>query len=242
MRKDASAESRVRLKFNVDFLNSKQESMRKFISILFFVIASQQLAAQPFLSDIQKFRKQDSVSTPAKGQILFIGSSSFTLWKDVQGYFPGYPILNRAFGGSTLSDLIYYVKDIVYPYQPKQIVIYCGENDFAANDSLYPSQVAKRFEMLFIIIRKKYPKVPVVYVSMKPSPARKNLMAKFNVANVMIRKFLKDKHNTAFVDVYHAMLNTDGSLNEAIYMPDKLHMNKKGYDIWQPLILEKLKK
>ncbi len=67
-------------------------------------------------------------------------------------------------------------------------------------------------------------------------------MAKFNVANVMIRSFLKDKKNTAFVDVYHAMLNADGSVNESIFLADKLHMNKKGYAIWQPLIQNKLKK
>ncbi len=216
--------------------------MKKFLTGIVFLIVTQQLVAQSFSKDIQNFRRQDSIAMPAKDQILFIGSSSFTLWKSVKEDFPGYPILNRAFGGSTLSDLIYYVKDIVYPYQPRQIVIYCGENDFAANDSLYPSQVAKRFELLFVIIRKKFPKVPVVYVSMKPSPARVKLMAKFNVANVMIRSFLKDKKNTAFVDVYHAMLNADGSVNESIFLADKLHMNKKGYAIWQPLIQNKLKK
>ncbi|HMU23891.1 MAG: G-D-S-L family lipolytic protein [Bacteroidetes bacterium] len=216
--------------------------MKKFLTGIVFLIVTQQLVAQSFSKDIQNFRRQDSIAMPAKDPILFIGSSSFTLWKSVKEDFPGYPILNRAFGGSTLSDLIYYVKDIVYPYQPRQIVIYCGENDFAANDSLYPSQVAKRFELLFVIIRKKFPKVPVVYVSMKPSPARVKLMAKFNVANVMIRSFLKDKKNTAFVDVYHAMLNADGSVNESIFLADKLHMNKKGYAIWQPLIQNKLKK
>jgi len=216
--------------------------MKKFLTGIVFLIVTQQLVAQSFSKDIQNFRRQDSIAMPAKDPILFIGSSSFTLWKSVKEDFPGYPILNRAFGGSTLSDLIYYVKDIVYPYQPRQIVIYCGENDFAANDSLYPSQVAKRFELLFVIIRKKFPKVPVVYVSMKPSPSRVKLMAKFNVANVMIRSFLKDKKNTAFVDVYHAMLNADGSVNESIFLADKLHMNKKGYAIWQPLIQNKLKK
>ena len=216
--------------------------MKKFLTGIVFLIVTQQLVAQSFSKDIQNFRRQDSIAMPAKDPILFIGSSSFTLWKSVKEDFPGYPILNRAFGGSTLNDLIYYVKDIVYPYQPRQIVIYCGENDFAANDSLYPSQVAKRFELLFVIIRKKFHKVPVVYVSMKPSPSRVKLMAKFNVANVMIRSFLKDKKNTAFVDVYHAMLNADGSVNESIFLADKLHMNKKGYDIWQPLIQNKLKK
>src|SRR5580692_8032994 len=90
----------------------------------------------PFSSDIAAFKAQDAQTPPAKGQILFIGSSSFTRWTDVQSYFPTHPILNRAFGGSTLPDVIRYVNDIVFPYQPKQVVLYCGENDFASDPKL----------------------------------------------------------------------------------------------------------
>ncbi|HEV8273318.1 MAG TPA: G-D-S-L family lipolytic protein, partial [Chitinophagaceae bacterium] len=89
---------------------------------------SKPVADQPFWNDIQNFKKQDSVSFPPKNAILLIGSSSFTKWTDVQDYFPGYTIINRGFGGSTLLDQIRYVNDIVFPYDPKQIVIYCGEN------------------------------------------------------------------------------------------------------------------
>ncbi len=86
-----------------------------------------------FWDDIQAFKKQDSVQFPGKGKILFVGSSSFTKWKDVQDIFSGsYPIINRGFGGSTLSDVIRYENDIIFLMLPKQIVIYCGENDIAA--------------------------------------------------------------------------------------------------------------
>lgn len=192
--------------------------------------------AQPFAEDIAAFRKQDSISFPGTGKILFVGSSSFTMWKDVQNYFPGYPIINRGFGGSSLTDLIYYADQVIFPYQPKQIIIYCGENDFAANDSLYPAQVAERFEKLFTLIRERFPKVPIAYISMKPSPSRKHLMPKFNVANVMIKSFLKRKRKTKFIDVYRAMLQPDGSPMEDIFLEDKLHMNSKGYAIWQKII------
>jgi len=70
----------------------------------------------PFANDIRNFKKQDSISTPPQNAILFIGSSSFTKWTDVQNYFPGYTIINRGFGGSTLPDLIRYEKDIIFPY------------------------------------------------------------------------------------------------------------------------------
>jgi hypothetical protein len=47
---------------------------------------------QPFYDDIQAFKKQDSIKAPPQHAILFVGSSSFTKWTDVQSYFPGYTI------------------------------------------------------------------------------------------------------------------------------------------------------
>lgn len=208
---------------------------------LFAVTACAQDNKAPFWNDIQQFKKKDSAAFPKAEQILFVGSSSFTMWKDVQDYFPQYPIINRGFGGSSITDLIRYANDIILPYQPKQIVIYCGENDFAGDEKLMPAQVAERFYELFNIIRKKYKKVPIAYVSMKPSPSRTHLMAKFNVANVMIREFLKKKKRTAYIDVYHAMLNSDGTPMTDIFLKDNLHMNKKGYAIWQKIIEPYLK-
>lgn len=208
----------------------------------FSLLACAQETKPPFWNDIQHFKKQDSIAFPAAKQILFVGSSSFTMWKDVQDYFPGYPIINRGFGGSSITDLVRYANDIILPYQPKQIVIYCGENDLAGDDKLMPAKVAERFYELFHIIREKYPKVPVAYISMKPSPSRTSLMPKFNVANVMIKNFLKTKKRTAFIDVYHAMLNSDGTVMTDIFLQDNLHMNKKGYAIWQKIIAPYLKK
>ena len=99
-------------------------------SILFFLFAANVLQAQqikpPFWDDIQKFKKQDSINMPAKNKILFVGSSTFTKWTDVQSYFPSYPILNRGFGGSSLTDVIRYSDEVIFNYQPKQIIIYCA--------------------------------------------------------------------------------------------------------------------
>ena len=79
---------------------------------------------QPFFSDIQNFKKQDSLNPPPQHAILFVGSSSFTKWKDVQDYFPETKIINRGFGGSSLPDVIRYANDIIFPYNPRQVVIY----------------------------------------------------------------------------------------------------------------------
>src|SRR4029079_19167114 len=96
------------------------------IALLFLVFVKVLIAQEnpPFWDDIQAFKKQDSIKPPQKHAILFVGSSSFTKWTDVQTYFPGYTIINRGFGGSTLTDVMRYANDIIFPYDPKEIVIY----------------------------------------------------------------------------------------------------------------------
>lgn len=196
----------------------------------------------PFYKDIQTFKQQDQLSTPQKGAILFIGSSSFTMWKDVQNDFPGYSIINRGFGGSSLNDLIRYAPDIIYPYNASQIVIYCGENDFASSSNVTADTVFNRFKHLFKMIRTQVPEAHILFISIKPSPSRAKYMSEMQRTNTLIQSFLKKKAKTGFVDVYHKMLLNDGSPMPNIFLSDKLHMNRSGYDIWQKAILPYLRK
>jgi len=186
-----------------------------------------------FGEEIRAFRKQDSLALPSGRPILFIGSSSFRLWKDVQDYFPGHPILNRGFGGSTLSDLIYYAKDIIMPYEVRQVVIYCGENDLASADSAAPELVLSRFEQLFNLVRAYHPGVPVVYISIKPSPSRQHLLPRMESANRLISQYLSRQSRTVFVDVFSKMLDAEGKPDPHLFIEDNLHMNAAGYAIWQ---------
>ena len=206
-----------------------------FFSFLLLLIIGQHSFAQqaPFYDEIQNFKSQDSIHFPPKNAILFVGSSSFRKWTDVQSYFPKSTIINHGFGGSTLPDVIYYAKDIILPYHPREIVIYCGENDLAYSDTVTPSMVLNRFKKIFSIIRASMPHIPVVYVSIKPSPSRKQLMPKMVATNAMIKTFLKKQPHTFFVDVYHKMLNKDGQPIPGIFVEDSLHMNAGGYHIWQ---------
>ncbi len=213
--------------------------------ILVFLLLAVSVQAQeklPYWKEVQSLKKIDSTKFPAANQILFVGSSSFTMWKDVQEYFPSKPILNRAFGGSTLVDLIRYRYEVIYPYPPKQIVMYFGENDFASSDTVTVAMVMDRFETLFKLIRVKYKTVPFAYVSMKPSPSRAHLLAKYVEANQQIKQYLSKQTKTAFIDVYHPMLQPDGQVMTDIFKEDNLHMNAKGYAIWKKIIAPYLMK
>lgn len=191
----------------------------------------------PFQAEIDVFKKLDSFQMPLKNSILFVGSSSFNYWKDINNYFPGYPIINRGFGGSSLTDVIYFNQETIIKYNPKQIYIYCGENDIAASDTITAQIVFERFKTLYNIIRFHLgKKIPIMYVSIKPSVARWNLENKFVEANSLIRNFISEQKNAQFLDVHTAMLDSNGKVLNDIFIADKLHMNAKGYAIWQKII------
>jgi lysophospholipase L1-like esterase len=215
----------------------KKYFLRFLVSVCLLFLLQTSFAQQPpFYDEIQAFKKQDSLNPPPQHAILFVGSSSFHFWTDVQDYFPGYPIINRGFGGSSLPDVIRYANDIIFPYHPKQVVIYCGENDLAMSDAVTEDTVFNRFKILFELIRSRLKDVPVVYVSIKPSPSRARLRPKMEEANGMIKDYLSEQKNTAFVDVYYLMLNGDYKPMPEIFKEDSLHMNAKGYAIWQKAI------
>ncbi|MDP4291356.1 MAG: GDSL-type esterase/lipase family protein [Bacteroidota bacterium] len=212
------------------------------LAILLFLSGSLNAQQSRYYKDFLKFKKQDSISTPPKNAILFIGSSSFTKWADVQAYFPGFTIINRAFGGSTLPEVNDWVKNNITTYKPKQVVIYCGENDLASSDTVTPQVVLNRFQQLLKTIRTKSGNINVTYVSIKPSPIRKKIQLKVEQSNELIRKYLKTTSKTAFVDVYPLMIKRDRVINGEIFTSDSLHMNAKGYSIWKKAILPYLHK
>jgi lysophospholipase L1-like esterase len=196
----------------------------------------------PFQAQIEAFLKQDSLEFPPKNAILLVGSSSFTNWKDVQEYFPEHKIINRGFGGSSLPDVIRYAPNIIYPYKPAQILIYCGENDFPSGTNTTADTIFNRFTRLHGMIRTALPKTEIIYISMKPSISRLKYLPEMRRANEMIRKFQKKHPKSGYIDVYSKMILADGTPMPDIFLKDQLHMNKNGYLIWQKAIKPYLKK
>lgn len=194
----------------------------------------------PFWDEVQHFILLDKTDPPPAHGILFIGSSSFRKWTGLRQDFPGLPVINRGFGGSTYPDLMRYAGQLVFPYDPKQVVIYCGDNDIA--DSVKAPEVYQRFLAFFRLLRSRLPGVDIVFISIKPSPSRKGLAPEMAMANLMIRAFLSRQTQAHFVDVFHQMLTPLGQPNGALFLPDSLHMNPKGYAIWrkdlQPYLLK----
>lgn len=215
--------------------------MKRLLTVL-FVCCSLVLFAQdrPFWKEVKAFKSADSVKAPPQNAIVFVGSSSFRMWKDLQNAFPRHVVINRGFGGSSLPHVIDYADEIVIPYKPKQVVIYCGENDFTS-DTVTSKTVTDRFVTLFNLLRKELPRTEIVFVSMKPSPSRQRLMTEIEAANDAIRDFLQSKKRAAYVDIWDDMLDKNGAPRKELFLKDMLHMNEAGYAIWQKAIAPHLK-
>ncbi len=209
--------------------------------LLTFALFFSQEKKPMFWQDIQHFKKMDQETAPPKDAILLVGSSSFTKWTDVNNYFPDKTIINRGFGGSRLTDLNYYADDLLNPYHPKQIIVYCGENDFADDDQLKADVVVDRFKTFYKKIRSKFPNIEVDYISIKYSPSREKLWPQMKEANKKIAAFMKKQPNSAFIDITNVMQDADGKVRKDLFVEDMLHMTPEGYQLWTSVMIPYMK-
>ncbi len=208
---------------------------------MFFFSVNISAQNPPFWNEVQAFKKLDSMAIPTHYKTLFIGSSSFTKWITLEQDLPEYAPLNRGFGGATLLDVIRYQNDVVDAYSPDRIVIYCGENDVASSETITGKMVLDRFKVLYQHIREQFPAIDIYFISLKPSVLRWAMKDRMKAANFQIEAFCKSQKNTHFISIWNQML-VDSKPNPALFLEDKLHMNKLGYEIWMKEIRKRVKK
>jgi len=204
--------------------------------------ASAAPAADPaakYEKDILAFEKKDKESPPPQGGTLFVGSSTFTKWKELEKDFRALKAINRGFGGSMLSDLAYYADRIILPYKPRTVVLYGGDNDITRKS---PDQVLADYKGLVEKIRKALPETKIYFISIKPSPKRAALWDKASAANQLIKDYAAKTPGLGYIDTVPVMMGADGKPKPELFLEDTLHMNRAGYELWIPVIRAALEK
>lgn len=208
-----------------------------------FAAHAQTSALNPtqWTSELRAFARQDSLTPPPKRPILFYGSSSIRKWETLQQDFPGRPVLNRGFGGSRFPDALYFFDKLVAAYQPRQVVLYEGDNDIGSGAT--PQEVFQSFLAFEKLMRQKLPKVPVVFLAIKPSPSRWALYPKVQEANRLIREYIEQHpKRLRYVDTATPLLGPNGRPQPQFYVLDSLHMTPAGYEVWRGVVGKALKK
>ncbi|MBL4677409.1 MAG: hypothetical protein JKY70_14570 [Mucilaginibacter sp.] len=218
--------------------------MKKIILLLVLAFAGLSVYAQkgyPFDNEIRDFKHQDSLKFPPKHGILFIGSSSIRKWTDLEQRFADKPVIRRGVGGCTIEQLVdYYTPYIMYPYQPRKIFIYAGENDIAAGKT--GEFTARQFYQLWAMIKQNLPNAEIYFMSIKPSPSRAKYFAEVRRANTLVKSFLKGKRKSHYVDVASVILDAKTRQPDtSLFESDMLHLNSKGYDKWQAVLMPLVK-
>lgn len=213
---------------------------RSLLAVLLLACAPQPIH-QPAVSapsqwepDIVAFETADRANPPRTGSVVFVGSSSIRMWESLASDFPGLPVVNRGFGGSELGDAVQFADRIVVPYKPRVVVLYAGDNDLAAGKT--PEQVFAQFRSFVAIMHRELPNTRVVFIAIKPSIARVNIIDNMRTANQLIKNYIAKDNKLVYVDVFTPMLDASGQPRKDLFLEDGLHMNAKGYAIWRELV------
>mgnify|MGYP000318433652 CR=1 FL=1 len=183
-----------------------------------------------FKDQIEQLTIKDYQFNPDNKLVVFAGSSSIRMWKDVQDYFPDFNVINNGFGGSQFSDLIFYTDQLILKPKPEILFIYEGDNDIASGKK--PSSIAKEAKYLLQNIQGELPETEIILISVKPSIARWTLKKNYEKLNKRLRRLAKRTDKVEYANVWDVMIDQKGNLYQDIFLDDGVHMNKKGYDLW----------
>ena len=208
----------------------------KYIIIVFFFVTLAGYTQDPnrFKEEVGAIQeKYDTLWDSSKETIVFTGSSSVRIWKNLESVFPNHQIVNSGFGGSQASDLLAFSEELILSFNPYQVFIYEGDNDIAANKK--PKEIVNTTLAIIKRIREKSRDTQIILIAAKPSIIRWSLKRKYKNFNRKLKKLCKKDNLLQFADIWKPMLQ-GRRLKQDIFEDDGLHMNVKGYEIWYTVI------
>jgi len=192
------------------------------------------LQEKRFERDIRNFVFSDRVQFPPENATLFIGSSSIVRWETLKNDFPELQVIKRGFNGSTSSDALQFINQIVLPYKPAKVVYYEGDNDIPMGISA--EEIRDNVREFISQILSANPETRFYIISPKPSTSRMHLWEKYKETNLLLKQLADDYENVLYVDVASPMFDQKGKLMDSLIVKDGIHMNEKGYVIWTKVL------
>jgi hypothetical protein len=197
---------------------------------------------QKWEPDIQKFEELDRTTSYPDDAILFAGSSSIRLWKTLAEDMKPFSVIHRGYGGSKLSDFVYYADRIFSPHKCSALVMFIA-NDISGNEQdKAPREVRKMFLQLLKVFRSSHPETPFFWIEITPTSSRWKVWPQIAEVNDLIEKECQKRENTYFISTRHAFLNEKGEPRDELFIEDKLHLNSEGYALWNSIIRKELEK
>ncbi len=191
-----------------------------------------------FENEIRLYEYRNAMQPPSDSATLFLGSSSFRLWKTLPEDFPSQHVVLCGFGGSRTEDMLYFFDRIIKPFSYKKIVYFCGINDI--NGGVQGESIIRNVRTFVEGVRETLPGCQVVLLSNTVSVNRKQNYDRIMELNRSYRELAEDYRHVIYVDVSTPLLDHKGNIRPGIYSADSTHMNPEGYQIWTRTLKEYL--
>ena len=197
-------------------------------------------------TDIAKLEELNLAQPSVAQSILYYGSSSIRLWETIADDMAPWPAIRRGYGGAKLPDVIHYAPRIVGPHigvenpsRCRAVVLFVA-NDISGKGDATPEEVAKRFKRLHHWIRQQDSTVPVFWIEVTPTQNRWAQWPKIAEATKQIAQVIAADENTHLIATAGAYLGLDGRPRPELFVEDRLHLSKSGYQLWASLIKAQL--
>jgi lysophospholipase L1-like esterase len=202
----------------------------------------------------QPKRHEGFLEVAKKGDIdiLFMGDSITDGWRTggkpvFEKYFVPLKTANFGIGGDKTQGVLWRMDNgELEGYTPKLMMLMIGTNNIGGvkkdgtSTGNTPEEIAEGIKAIVDKFRGKFPQAKVLLLAVFPrnvSPDSGQRTAVNNI-NKIIAKF-DDGKNVRYLDIGNKFLAPDGTLPKDI-MPDALHPNLRGYEIWADAVLPKI--
>jgi lysophospholipase L1-like esterase len=177
--------------------------------------------------------------------ILFVGDSITQGWEGSgkavwQKYYGSHKAVNIGISGDRTEHVLWRLDHgNADGMKPKVTVLMIGTNN-SGKERNTPAQIVEGVTAVVHKLQEKFPETKILLLGIFPRGKEFNdQRGDITQVNQAIHK-LEDNQKVFFLDFGQVFINADGSISKDI-MPDFLHPNQKGYQLWAEAMEPKLK-
>ncbi|MDG1911224.1 MAG: GDSL-type esterase/lipase family protein [Flavobacteriaceae bacterium] len=192
--------------------------------------------------EIQAFEQLDKTQTYAADALLFIGSSSIRLWKTLEEDMKPYPVIQRGYGGAHFRDMVFFTDRILADHSLSMVVCFVANDISGSNKDGTPQEVLMLFKHFIKQVRAKHPSIPILQVAITPTQSRWSVWPQIKRVNELIKAYCEETENLYFINTVPEFLDEKGQPKTQWFVGDQLHLNQKGYEVWNRIIKGEIEK
>ena len=187
----------------------------------------------PFEQEVRRLSAQLDSLGWNPGTTVVTGSSTIRMWRSLPEISGREVVLNTGFGGSKAADLERYLFPLVLKFNPKRVFIYEGDNDLWAG--VPAAEILQSLKKIVTRIHLVDPGTEIILIGAKPSPSRWEKKENYLAFNQLLKDYCDQTEQVSYQDTWKALIDSQGNPRPELYIQDQLHLNVKGYLVWNQL-------